>query len=122
MFSILFMIKKIETPSYIIDKKTIKRFNQRQTIFGRKLHDPRADFYKKGMYDNSSSVISKNKVGYSRIDFARMISSWTVYDYFHDAFSWDKLTEVDPIMDKPIFTFFFLKCSIKGSMSFSASR
>jgi hypothetical protein len=97
------MIKKIETPSYIIDKKTLKRFNQRQTIFGRKLHDPRSDFFKIGMYDNASNVISKNKVGYSRIDFARMIGSWTVYDYFHDAFSWDKLTEVDPVMDKPIF-------------------
>jgi ferredoxin len=97
------MIKEIETPPYIIDKKTLKRFNQRQTIFGRKLHDTRSDFYKIGMYDNTSNVISENKVGYSRIDFAQMIGSWTLYDYFNDAFSWDKLTEVDPIMDKPIF-------------------
>jgi ferredoxin len=97
------MIKEIETPPYIIDNKTLKRFNQRQTIFGRKLHDTRSDFYKIGMYDNTSNVISENKVGYSRIDFAQMIGSWTLYDYFNDAFSWDKLTEVDPIMDKPIF-------------------
>jgi hypothetical protein len=96
------MIKKIDTSSYIIDKKTLKRFNQRQTVFGRKLYDPKSDFYKVGMYVNSLNVISKKKVGYSRLDFARMIGSWTVYDYFHDAFSWDKLTEVNPVMDKPI--------------------
>ena len=96
------MIKKIETPSYIIDKKTLKRFNQRQTIFGRKLHDPKSDFYKIDMYENSSKVISNKKVGYSRLDFARMIGSWAVYDYFHDAFSWDKLTDNNAVMDKPI--------------------
>jgi hypothetical protein len=96
------MIKKINKPSYIIDEKILKRFNQRKTIFGRKLHDPKSDFYNKGMYDNSLNVISKNKVGYSHLDFARMMGSWTVYDYFHNAFSWDKLTDANSVMDKPV--------------------
>ena len=40
------MIGKIDTPSYIIDKKILKRFNQRQTVFGRKLYDAKSGFYK----------------------------------------------------------------------------
>ena len=96
------MIKKINTPSYIIDKKILKRFNQRQTVFGRKLYDEKSDFYKKGMYDNSSKVISSVKEGYSHLDFARMMGSWAVYDYFHDAFAWDKLTDANSVMEKPI--------------------
>ena len=101
------MIKKFNVPSYTIDKKILKRFNQRQTVFGRKLYDPKSDFYKLGVYDNSSNVISRNKDGYSRLDFARMMGSWTVYDYFHNAFSWDKLTDANSVMDKPILKKFF---------------
>jgi len=96
------MIKKINTPSYTIDKKILKRYNQRQTVFGRKLYDKKSDFYKKGMYNNSSKVISSGREGYSHLDFARMMGSWTVYDYFHDAFTWDKLTDSDSVMEKPI--------------------
>ena len=96
------MIKKIPTPNYIIDKKTLKRFNQRQTVFGRKLYDEEANFYKEGMYDNSAKIISENKKGYSHIDFARMMGSWTVYDYFHSAFSWNKLNDANSVMGKPV--------------------
>ena len=109
------MFKKIDTPSYIIDKKTLKRFSQRQTVFGRKLYDPKSDFYKVGMYDNSSNVISNKKIGYSRLDFVRMMGSWTIYDYFHDAFSWDKLTDANRVMDKPILKKVIIKDKVKIS-------
>ena len=103
------MIKKIDLPTYIIDKKILKRFNQRQTVFGRKLYDKKSDFYKKGMYDNSEKVISENKEGYSRIDFAKIMGSWTVYDYFHSAFSWEKLVDANSTMEKPIMEKFIIK-------------
>jgi hypothetical protein len=96
------MNNKSATTSYSIDKKILTRFNQRQNIFGRKLYDTTADFYHKGMYDNSSKIITQNKEGYSRLDFARVIGSWTVYDYFHNAFSWEKLTDANSIMEKPV--------------------
>ena len=109
------MVKKINSPSYIIDKKILKRFNQRQTVFGRKLYDKKSDFYKKGMYDNSSKVISSGKEGYSRLDFAQMMGSWTVYDYFHGAFSWDKLTDANSVMGKPVLEKFHIKDTEKMS-------
>ena len=109
------MIKQIDTPSYIIDKKILKRFNQRQTVFGRKLYNAKSDFYKKGMYDNSSKIISKNKEGYSHLDFARIMGSWTVYDYFHNAFSWEKLTDTSSVMEKPMLEKFPVKDNVKMS-------
>jgi len=103
------MIKKIDLPNYVIDKEILKRFNQRKTVFGRKLYDKKSDFYKKGMYDNSEKVISENKEGYSRIDFAKMMGSWTAYDYFHNAFSWEKLVDANSTMEKPVMEKFIIK-------------
>ena len=105
------MIKKINASSYTIDKKILKRFNQRQTVFGRKLYDKKSDFYKKGMYDNIPKIISSGKEGYSHLDFAQMMGSWTVYDYFHDAFAWDKLTDANSVMEKPALDKFVVKDS-----------
>jgi len=103
------MIKEINIPSYIIDKKILKRFNQRKTVFGRKLFDETSDFYKKGMYDNSSKMISSGKEGYSNLDFARMMGSWAVYDYFLNAFSWETIVDINSIMEKPILERFPVK-------------
>lgn len=96
------MIKKCDTPTYTIDKNVLKRFNQRLTIFGRKLFDTKADFFHKGMYDNSLEIIADNKKGYSEFDYAKLMGSWTVYDYFHDAFNWKKLIDANSVMDKPL--------------------
>jgi hypothetical protein len=109
------MNKKIDTQPYVIDKKILKRFNQRQTIFGRKLYDAKSDFYKKGMYDNLANIISKKKEGYSHLDYARMIGSWTVYDYFHGAFKWRKLTDANSVMEKPVLKKFPIKDSVEMS-------
>jgi len=95
------MIKKIDSPSYIIDNKILKRFNQRQTVFGRLLYDETSNFYKKGMYENSLKKVSSGKQGYSYFELARMMGAWTVYDYFHNAFSWERITEANSVMEKP---------------------
>ena len=84
-------------------------------MFGRKLYDEKSDFYKKGMYDNSSKVISSGKEGYSHLDFARMMGSWSVYDYFHDAFSWSNLTDANSVMEKPALEKFLAKDTKKMS-------
>jgi hypothetical protein len=95
------MIKEIDTPSYIVDNKILKRFNQRQTVFGRKLYDEKANFYNNGMYVNSLKKISDGKEGYSHFDLARMMGSWAVYDYFLNAFSWERINEMNSVMEKP---------------------
>ena len=109
------MTKKNNTPPYIINKKILKRFNQRQTVFGRKLYDNKSVFYKKGMYDNTPKIVTSGKKGYSHLDFAKMMGSWTVYDYFHNAFSCDKLRDANSVMEKPVLDKFVVKDSKKMS-------
>lgn len=95
------MIKEFDLPSSVVNKKILKRFDQRQTVFGRMQYDNKTDFYKKGVYDNVEQILLKHKEGYSRVEFAEIMGSWTVYDYFHYAFSWDKRTDANSIMKKP---------------------
>ena len=96
------MIQEVESPPYAINKQILQQFDERKTVFGRMLHDKTADYYKIGMYDEIERVLSKNQKGYSRIDYAKVMGAWTVYDYFHKAFYWDKLNEANSIMNKPI--------------------
>jgi hypothetical protein len=109
------MINKIGITPYVLDKKNLKRFNQKSNVFGRKLFDKKADFYGKNMYDNSKKVISENKIGYSHIDYARMMGSWTIYDYFHNAFSWEKLDNANSVMDRPVLKKYYVNNPMKMS-------
>jgi len=99
--------------TYIV--KNLKKFDQRDNIFGRMKYDKNSDFYRIGIYDNVSDIVKKNKKGYSRFDFAKVMSSWTVYDYFHGSFSWDKLIEANSVMIKPNLG----KISVKNNKSLS---
>jgi hypothetical protein len=96
------MIKRVDLPPYTINKKELKRFDQRNTIFGRMLYDEKSDFFKKEIYDNIKEIISKNKKDYSHVEFAKVMGSWAVYDYFSKAFSWKKLLNATSIMKKPL--------------------
>jgi len=96
------MIKRLDSPPYEIDQKVLRQFDQRQTIFGRMLLDETAPFYQKGMYENVKEIIAQNRDGYSRIEFAQTLASWTIYDYFHGAFSWEKLDNAKSVMPKPV--------------------
>ena len=101
---------KDELVPYIINN--LKRFDQRQNIFGRMIYDEKADFYQKGIYKNIKKIIKRNEKGYSHLDFAKVMSSWTVYDYFHEAFSWDKLDDANSVMTKPKLKKFLVKDKI----------
>ncbi|MEF8833206.1 MAG: hypothetical protein V5A66_06810, partial [Candidatus Thermoplasmatota archaeon] len=82
------MIKEVDYPTYTVDESRYSRFDKRDTVFGRKLMDPHAEFYDIDMYEKVDQVMDKNKEGYSPVQFAQMMGAWTVYDYFHGAFSW----------------------------------
>jgi hypothetical protein len=81
------------------------------------IYDRKSDFFNKGMYYNTAKIISSGKKGYSHLDFAHMMGSWTVYDYFHDAFSWDKLTNANSVMEKPVLDRFVVKNTSKMSIT-----
>ncbi len=66
-------------------------FNEHDSIFGRIKWDKELKSYKRFMYDKVSDIIDEDLVGYTQIDHALAIASWTVHDYFRNAFSWDKL-------------------------------
>ncbi|MFX0090099.1 MAG: reductive dehalogenase [Candidatus Hodarchaeota archaeon] len=57
--------------------------------------------YDVSMYSRIPLILSQNKSGYDRIDFALALSSWTVYDYFDGAFSWKKLKDSQSVMAEP---------------------
>jgi len=95
------VIRKVDLPSYKLDSHLYKRFDERRTIFGRMVNDTNASFYKKGMYDNIRTILSKKKTDYSRIELAQVLGAWTVYDYFHGAFSWEELKNSRSVMSKP---------------------
>ena len=104
------MSSKGEFPYYTT--KDIKRFDQRNNIFGRMKYDKDDDFYQIGIYDKINEIIKNDKPGYSHLDYAKVMSSWTVYDYFHNAFSWDKLTDANSVMKKPKLKKFYIKDKI----------
>jgi hypothetical protein len=89
-----------ETP-YTVDETVLKRFDERQTVFGRMLHEPKATFYKRGRFDEIEPILARNEEGYSRVDFARVMGSWSVYDHFHEAYSWEKPKDPYTVMEYP---------------------
>jgi epoxyqueuosine reductase len=94
-------VHKRDIPPYKVDAEHYHRFDQRKTVFGRMLHDPQASFYRRSMYSNCDAILAEHRDGCSRIDLARVLASWTVHDYFHGAFSHDKLTNANNVMNIP---------------------
>ena len=92
---------ELDRPNYIIDPHILQRFDQRNTVFGRVLHDERASFYGMSMYAKTKAIIAHGRENCTHIDFARTLASWTVHDHFHKAFSWEKLIEAHNVMEIP---------------------
>lgn len=90
------MVTKLDSFPYTIDPQVLTRFDQRETIFGRRLWESEADFYGKNVHENAASVIAADRRGCSRLEYSRLRAAWTVYDHFRGAFSWDKLGKPDP--------------------------
>ena len=92
------MVKRIDKPAYEIDPAIHGRFDERDTIFMRKFWDHAASFHGVDYRDGAAERISAGVAGYSRVEFARVLASWTVHDCFGGAFSWDRLGQADPSM------------------------
>ncbi len=86
---------------YHVDAERYERFDERENIFGRLLNEKDGPFYHRSMYANAAHVIARDVHGYSRVEFAKALASWTVYDYFHEGFSAKKLANANSVMEKP---------------------
>jgi len=92
------VVKRADRPTYEIDPAVHGRFDERDTIFMRKYWDHAASFHGVDYRDGAAARISAGEAGYSRVEFARVLASWTVHDCFGGAFSWDRLGQADPSM------------------------
>ena len=92
------LAKQVDRPTYEINPEIHGRFDERDTIFMRRFWDHSASFHGVEYRDRAAERISAKEAGYSRVDFARILASWTVHDCFGGAFSWDRLGEADPSM------------------------
>jgi len=85
---------------YTVDPAAHGRFDERQTVFGRMHWDRDADFYHTDYRDDAAQKIAAGERGYSRVEYARLLASWTVHDCFGGAFSWRRLGQVDPSLQR----------------------
>lgn len=84
-------VRRIEKPSYKLDRSKLIRFNRNDTVFKRVKSDQSWAGYEH-MYDEKVPAILKlRKPGYSRIDFALASASWIVHDSYEGAFSREKI-------------------------------
>jgi len=94
------LIRQLDAPLYTIDLQEHGRFDERQTVLMRRFWDKDARFYGHEYRENAADIIAEDRPGYSRVDFARILASWTVHDCFGGAFSWKRLGQADPSMIK----------------------
>jgi reductive dehalogenase len=85
-------LAKWKQSPYIVDPTVFERFSEKGTIFARVQSDPNFQNYQVGIHSHLDVILKAKRPGYSRVDHALSTASWTVYDYFRGAFSWNKLT------------------------------
>jgi len=87
-------------PPYVVDARVYARFDQRNTVFGRRAWDQEADFYGADMHARALDMIAAGEEGYSHVEFARLRAAWTVSNHFRGAYSWERLGQEHPVIDR----------------------
>ncbi|MFW9923881.1 MAG: 4Fe-4S dicluster domain-containing protein [Candidatus Thorarchaeota archaeon] len=89
--------KKTVSPKFTLNDD-FEPFSEFDSIFGRINWDKTMKTYKIYMYDKVPEILDESQPGYTKIDHALAIASWTVHDYFRNAFSWEKLSSSSNMM------------------------
>jgi len=97
------MIEKLDKPPYEVDLNVLARFDERDNVFGRVIHDKTAPFFYKSNYELAHEIVAKDVEGYTRIELARSLAGWTVYNHFTGAFAGEKLRNQFTDMAEPKF-------------------
>jgi len=90
--------KKLTVSPEFTLKDDFEPFSEYDSIFGRVNWDEKMKTYKVYMYDKVPDILDEEQPGYTQIDHALAIASWTVHDYFRRAFSWEKLAKPNNMM------------------------
>ena len=84
-------VNEIDSPSYIVDKTKLKRYDMRNLILSRVSSDPTWTGYQRTEEEEGIKNIADKKPGYTRVDYALSEATWTVHDVWVDAFQWQRL-------------------------------
>jgi len=79
----------MEKNYYEIDQNIYRRFDQKNDIFCRYLWDNSLKTYQNNFADDMLMNIKEDKEGFTHFDYAFSKASWTVYNRFPFAFSWE---------------------------------
>ena len=79
----------MEKKYYEIDEQAYQRFDQKNDMFCRHLWDENLKTYQHNFADDMLKNIKVNNEGYTHFDYAFSKASWTVYNRFPFAFSWE---------------------------------
>ncbi|MBA7534320.1 Epoxyqueuosine reductase [subsurface metagenome] len=92
----------MDSKIYTVEPELLDQFDQRQTIFGRRIWDTTAAFYQRSPKENLENIIGRHRhrPGYSRLDYARSAAARTVHDRFIDECSWKKIDKCDVITER----------------------
>jgi len=83
----------VEKTPYEVDLQTLKRFDERNTVFVRKLWDKSSIFYGKPDYlSNALQRIAERNSKYTRIGYARLMAAWDLPHILEQFQSWKKLS------------------------------
>jgi hypothetical protein len=93
------VITELHSPPHAVDPQVLTRFEQRNTVFGRRSWDQGATFYGQSVHERAGERITGGEPGYSRLEFSRLRAAWTVCEHFGAAFSWEQLGRGDPVLD-----------------------
>jgi len=74
---------------YEIDENIYRRFEQKNEMFCRYLWDKDLKIYQNNFADDMLKNIKEDNEGYTHFDYAFSKASWTVYNRFPFAFSWE---------------------------------
>ncbi|HDK26748.1 MAG TPA: 4Fe-4S dicluster domain-containing protein [Candidatus Atribacteria bacterium] len=79
----------MEKNYYEIDQNIYQRFDQKNDMFCRYLWDDSLKTFRNNFANDMLTNIIENKEGYTHFDYAFSKASWTVYNRFPFAFSWE---------------------------------
>jgi len=80
-------VKKVERPTYTVDRSKLRRFHSRNTVFGRARWDTSWKGYVGGPFGEKPRMEGSKKRGYSMIDFALARASRAVERALRGGFS-----------------------------------
>jgi ferredoxin len=84
-------LRDVTTRPYTIDERRLRRYPASQTVFGRRLNDPEASFFRQSMERQAVIRASEDEPGYTHVEHAMARASWTVQDHLEGAYGLGRL-------------------------------